>query len=53
MTKQDFQIQTDKLLIANKPDIMLIDKQRRRVLMDVMILSDGNIRKKEYKKLEN
>ena len=39
----DFQIQTDKQVMADQPDI---------VVVDVAISSDGNIRKKEHEKLE-
>ena len=50
---RDFQIQTDKLLIANQPDTVVVDKhQRTAVVVDVAILRDGNIRKKEHEKLE-
>ena len=49
----DFQIQTDKLVMANQPDIVLIDKQQKKaVVIDVAIPSDSNIRKKEHEKLE-
>ena len=42
----DLQIQTDKLVLANQPDIMLIEKeQRKAVLIDVAIPCDSNIRK--------
>ncbi|TWW57282.1 hypothetical protein D4764_07G0000010 [Takifugu flavidus] len=41
----DFQIQTDKLVVANQPDIVV-------VVIDVAIPSDSNIRKKEHEKLE-
>ncbi len=49
----DFKIQTDKLVMANQPDIVLIDKQQKKALViDVAIPSDSNIRKKEHEKLE-
>ncbi|XP_051920732.1 uncharacterized protein LOC127600296 isoform X1 [Hippocampus zosterae] len=49
----DFQIQTDKIVMANQPDIVIIDKgQRKAVVVDVAVPSDGNIRKKEHEKLE-
>ncbi|XP_051916213.1 uncharacterized protein LOC127597287 isoform X2 [Hippocampus zosterae] len=49
----DFQIQTDKMVMANQPDIVIIDKgQRKAVVVDVAVPSDGNIRKKEHEKLE-
>ena len=49
----DFQIQTDKLVMANQPDTVVVDKhQRTAVVVDVAILRDGNIRKKEHEKLK-
>ncbi|KAK7877660.1 hypothetical protein WMY93_031672 [Mugilogobius chulae] len=37
----------------NQPDIVVVDKeQRRAVVVDVSIPSDGNIRRKEHEKLE-
>ncbi|TWW64336.1 hypothetical protein D4764_03G0013440 [Takifugu flavidus] len=49
----DFQIQTDKMVVANQPDIVVVDKpQNTVVVIDVAIPSDSNIRKKEHKKLE-
>ena len=49
----DFQIQIDKQVMANQLDIMVADKlQKKAVVTDVAISSDGNIKKKENKKLE-
>ncbi len=49
----DFQIQTDKMVVANQPDIVVVDKQwKKAVVIDVAMLSDSNIRKKEHQKLE-
>lgn len=49
----DFQIQTDKMVMANQPDIVVMDKQQKTVVVvDVAIPSDSNIRKKEQEKLE-
>ena len=49
----DFKIQTDKLVMANQPDIVVVDKHRKRAaVIDVAIPSDSNIRKKEHEKLE-
>ncbi|CAK6975403.1 hypothetical protein D4764_15G0008790, partial [Scomber scombrus] len=48
----DFQIQTDKLVMSNQPDIVLIDKkQKKAMVIDVAILSNSNIRKKDHEKL--
>lgn len=39
--------------MANKPDIVVVDKERRMaVVIDVAIMSDSNTKKKEHKKLE-
>ncbi len=49
----DFQIQTDKMVIANQPDIVVVDKQQKKAaVINVAIPSDSNIRKKEHEKLE-
>ncbi|TWW66946.1 hypothetical protein D4764_20G0009780 [Takifugu flavidus] len=49
----DFQIQTDKMVVANQPDIVVVDKhQKRVVVIDVAIPSDSNFRKKEHERLE-
>ncbi|TWW62748.1 hypothetical protein D4764_04G0013950 [Takifugu flavidus] len=49
----DFQIQTDKMVVANQPDRVVVDKHRKTVVViDVAIPSDSNIRKKEHEKLE-
>lgn len=49
----DFQIQTDKMVMANQPNIVVVDKQQKTaVVVDVAIPSDSNIKKKEHEKLE-
>ena len=49
----DFQIQTDKMMGANQQDIVMVNKSDLQAVgVDVAIPSDGNIRKKEHKKLE-
>lgn len=46
---RDFQINTDKLVMANQPDIVVVYKQRKMaVVLEVAIISDSNIRKKEH-----
>lgn len=48
----DFQIQTDKMVVANQPDIVEVNKQQKKAeVTDVAIRSDSNIRKKECEKL--
>ncbi|KAF7643082.1 hypothetical protein LDENG_00244990 [Lucifuga dentata] len=40
-------------MLANQPDMMVVNKeQKRAVVINVAIPSDGNIRKKEHEKLE-
>ena len=49
----DFQIQTDKLLMANQQDIVVADKlQKKTVAIDVRDPSDSNFKNKEHEKLE-
>ena len=49
-----FQIQTDKQLIVNQTDIVVIDKlQEKAVVLDVAIPGNNKIKKKEHKKLKN
>ncbi|KAF7642383.1 hypothetical protein LDENG_00258740, partial [Lucifuga dentata] len=49
----DFKFQTDKQLLANQPDTVVVDKeQKRAVVTDVAVPVDSNIRKKEHKKIE-
>ena len=48
----DIRIQTDKLVMAIQPDIVVVKKhQRMVVVMDVVIPSKDNIKKKEHEKL--
>lgn len=47
-TLWDFQIQTCKMVVANQPDIVVMDKQRKTaVVIDVVRPNDSNISKKE------
>ncbi|XP_078022977.1 uncharacterized protein LOC144462717 [Epinephelus lanceolatus] len=49
----DFSFQTDKQMLANQPDIVVVEKhQKKAVVVDVAIPADSNIRKKEHKKVE-
>ena len=49
----DFHIQTDRKVLANQPDIVIVDKQKKEAaVIEVAVPSDSNMRKKEYKKLE-
>ena len=48
----DSQIQTDRKVLANQPDIVVVDKQKKEAMViDVAVPRDSNI-KKEYEKLE-
>ena len=41
----------NKLVIANQPDIVLVDRQEKKaVVVDTIVPSDSNIKKKEHKK---
>ncbi|KAF7655094.1 hypothetical protein LDENG_00060930, partial [Lucifuga dentata] len=49
----DFKFQTDKQLLANQPDMVVVDKeQKRAVVIDVAVPADSNIRKKEHQKIQ-
>lgn len=43
----------DKAVMTNQTHTVLVDKQRRKVVViDVLLPSDGNFRKREHEKLE-
>ena len=49
----DFPVQTDKHVIANRPDIVIIDKEKKTaIIIDVAVPSDCNIMKKEHEKID-
>lgn len=49
----DFCIQTGRDVLANKPDIVVVDnKQKIVVVIGVVEPRDSNTRKKEYENLE-
>ncbi|KAF7648062.1 hypothetical protein LDENG_00162600 [Lucifuga dentata] len=49
----DFKFQTDKQLLANQPDMVVVDKeQKRAIVIDVAVPADSNISKKEHEKTE-
>ena len=44
----DFLIQTNRKVLANQPDIVVVDKQKKEaVVIDIAVPSDSNIKKKE------
>lgn len=44
---------TDKLVMANQPDIVVVDNRRKEaIVIDIAVPSDSNTRKKEFKRLE-
>ena len=52
-TLRDFQIQTNKQVMAIQPDIVVVNKlHRKAVVIDVAIPSNSNTKEKEQKKLE-
>ena len=47
----DFQIHTNKIVVANQPDIVEVDKlDEKAVVLNVSMLSASHILKKEHKK---
>ena len=49
----DFMIQTNTLVMANQPAIVVVYKlQKKAVVIDVAIPSDSNIKKKQWKNVE-
>ena len=49
----DLPIQTDRKLLANQPDIVIVDKQKKEaVVIDIAVPRDSNIKNKEHEKLE-
>ena len=48
----NFQVQIDKLVMANQPDIVVVDKRQRAAEVDVAIPGNSSIRKKEHEKFE-
>ena len=49
----DFYIQTDKHVLANQPDIVVVDKSdKRAIIIDIAVPNDCNIEKKEKEKVE-
>ena len=48
----DFQIQTDTMVGANQPDIVLINKpERKALIIDIAVPADTNLRDKELEKI--
>ena len=49
----DFYLQTDRKVLANKPDIVVVNKQDRQAwIIDVAIPFDRNIKDKEWEKID-
>ena len=50
---RNVQIQTDKQVMFNQPDTLVVDKlQRKAAVRDVANLRSGNMKKNEHEKLE-
>ena len=50
----DFPIQTDKHLLYNRPDIVLINyKEQTGLIIDISVARDENIQDKELEKIED
>lgn len=41
-----------KQLLENQPDMVVVDKQKRAVVIDSGMLAESNIWKKEHEKIE-
>ena len=49
----DFYIQTDKQVIANKPDIVVVDKNTKyTTIIDIAVRNDKSIKDKELEKVD-
>ena len=49
----DFEIRTDRIITARRPDIVVIDKTTRTAaIIDVAVPNDNNIKSKEQEKVE-
>jgi hypothetical protein len=49
----DFHIQTDKQVMANQPDIVIVDKEKKvATIIDIAVPMDINIKAKEHEKIE-
>ena len=49
----DFYIQTDKHVLANQPDIVVVDKKTKTAtIIDIAVPNDSNIANKEKEKIE-
>ena len=47
----DFEIQTDHLILARQPDLVIVNKKKRPCqIMDFAILADHKVKMKECKK---
>ena len=48
----DFEIRTDRVIPARRPDIVVLDKEERKLtIIDVAVPSDANIKDKETEKI--
>ena len=48
----DFQVQTNKLMMANQPDFVVVNKLQKEAVVIGVVPSDSNIKKKKHEKLE-
>lgn len=50
----DFQIQTIKLVMANQPDVVVVDKHpKKTVVINVSIPNDSHMQNKQHKKFDS
>ena len=48
----DYEIRTDRIIPARRPDIVVLDKEERKLtIIDVAVPSDANIKEKETEKI--
>ena len=48
----DFSIQTDHVIEARRPDLLVVDKKRSCKIIDFAVPGDSRIQKKEKDKIE-
>ena len=49
----DFQIQTDRKVLANQTDIFIIDKQKKAVVKDIAVPSDSNRNMRSWRNIRD
>lgn len=52
LAKMLWEIQTDKLVMANSPDLAVMNKQKKVAVIDVAVLSDSCIMVNKHEELD-